>query len=258
MEKLAAVNKPLYSFLCQYDGDYKKLVENDSEDLPAPRLLEVKNTAHIMMINNDAGNRWVNGSLGIIEKIDEDSIWVKFENGNHCLVERERWENKDPDGNVVGWYEQFPMQLAYAITIHKSQGKTFDSICINICNGAWAHGQVYVALSRCKSLDGITIFRPIMNSDVIVDPVVTIFLNDGTITIENQPQYSIREILDIAVSKRKRIRMRYTNADNETAYRTVVRLSYIENDNSMFRGFYTNETHPRNFKFEKVSDIIIL
>ena len=258
MEKLAAVNKPLYSFQCQYDGDYKKLVENDSEDLPAPRLLEVKNTAHIMMINNDAGNRWVNGSLGIIEKIDEDSIWVKFENGNHCLVERERWENKDPDGNVAGWYKQFPMQLAYAITIHKSQGKTFESICINIGNGAWAHGQVYVALSRCKSLDGITIFRPIMNSDIIVDPVVTIFLNDGTITIENQPQYSIREILDIAVSKRKRIRMRYTNTDNETAYRTVVRLSYIENDNSMFRGFYTNETHPRNFKFEKVSDIIIL
>ena len=257
-EKLSTLNGELFSFRCEYDGDYSALVINESEDLPAPILLEVKQKAHIMMITNDAGNRWVNGSLGIIDKIDEGSIWVRFENGKRVLVERTTWENKNPNGETTGFYKQFPMQLAYAITIHKSQGKTFDSICINICNGAWDHGQVYVALSRCKTLEGITLLSPITNEDIIVDPVITTFLNDGNISIETQLQYSIKETLDAAISEHKRVKMKYTNADNITTDKIVGRLSYVDSEKNLFKGFYDNENHPRNFRVDNIIDITIL
>ena len=256
-ERLAMLNGELFTFQCEYDGDYSALVRNQSEDLPAPILLEVKQKAHIMMITNDAGNRWVNGSLGVIDKIDEGSIWVRFEDGKRVLVERTTWENKNPNGEVTGSYKQFPMQLAYAITIHKSQGKTFDSICINICNGAWDHGQVYVALSRCKTLEGITLLSSIITDDIIVDPVITKFLDDRIITIENQPQYSIKETLDVAISEHKRVKMKYTNADNITTDKIVGRLSY-GNTEGTFKGFYDNENHPRNFRVDNITDIIIL
>lgn len=210
------------------------------------------------MITNDAGNRWVNGSLGVVEKTDKDSIWVRFENGKRVLVERTTWENKDPNGQITGFYKQFPMQLAYAITIHKSQGKTFDSICINICNGAWEHGQVYVALSRCKTLEGITLLSSIITDDIIVDPVITKFLDNRIITIENQPQYSIKETLDVAISEHKRVKMKYTNADNITTDKIVGRLSYVDQERTLFKGFYDNEPHPRNFRVDNIIDITFL
>jgi ATP-dependent DNA helicase PIF1 len=153
-------------------------------NLPAPKSLLLKAGAQVMMVKNDLFGRWVNGSIGKIEYVDDSEIRVRFRDGSVQLVERVVWEQKqyewDKKANiisfsVVGTYRQFPMRLAWAITIHKSQGLTFDTITIDLGKGAFAHGQLYVAISRCKTLDGIKLKRKIQLSDVMVDDDVTSF-----------------------------------------------------------------------------------
>lgn len=165
---------------------FKGIVEgNFSENnLPAPKTLVLKKGAQVMMVKNDPFGRWVNGSIGKIEDVDESEIKVRFPDGNVYVVERQVWEQKqyewDKKANtisfsVTGIYKQFPMRLAWAITIHKSQGLTFDSVTIDLGKGTFAHGQLYVALSRCKTLDGIRLKRKIQLKDVMVDEDVTGF-----------------------------------------------------------------------------------
>lgn len=151
---------------------------------PVNYQLKVKVGAQIMMLNNDGRNRWVNGTLGIIKSIDKsmksnsDIIYVEMENGQIAEVEPYKWElfkykwNEDLnqiDTEKVGSFSQYPMKLAWAVTIHKSQGKTFDNVMIDLGYGAFAPGQLYVALSRCKTIDGISLIRPVRKTDVLVD-----------------------------------------------------------------------------------------
>ena len=146
--------------------------------------LKLKVGAQIMMLNNDSKNRWVNGSIGIVEDIIKNisdnkyKIYVKMQNGKTEIVEQHKWElfkykwNKDLniiETEPAGSFSQYPMKLAWAITIHKSQGKTFDSILIDLGYGAFAPGQLYVALSRCKDLEGISLTKPIKKTDIIID-----------------------------------------------------------------------------------------
>lgn len=153
-------------------------------NLPAPKTLVLKRGAQVMMVKNDPGGRWVNGSIGKIETIDDLEIRVRFKDGSLHYVERVVWEHKiyvwDKHAHTItfsveGTYKQFPLRLAWAVTIHKSQGLTFDDITIDLGKGAFAHGQLYVALSRCKTLAGIRLSRKILLSDVIVDESVTNF-----------------------------------------------------------------------------------
>jgi hypothetical protein len=145
---------------------------------PTDLLLELKVGAKIMMVRNDKWGRWVNGTVGRIAMLTDGLIQVDIE-GSRYTVERERWENirhvynrreRRVVQDVVGVFEQYPMRLAWAITIHKSQGHTLEKVCIDLGRGAFTHGQTYVALSRCTSLDGILLRRPIKASDIILDP----------------------------------------------------------------------------------------
>ena len=146
--------------------------------------LKLKVGAQIMMLNNDSKNRWVNGSIGVVEDIIKNisdnkyKIYVKMQNGKTEIVEQHKWElfkykwNKDLniiETEPAGSFSQYPMKLAWAITIHKSQGKTFDSILIDLGYGAFAPGQLYVALSRCKDLEGISLTKPIKKTDILID-----------------------------------------------------------------------------------------
>ena len=116
-----------------------------------------------MFVKNDSAGRWVNGTVGIVESLSDERIMVKV--GSSCYpVEREKWktigyEFNETDDKIIekplGNYTQFPLQLAWATTIHKSQGKTLERVIIDLGNGAFAAGQLYVALSRCKTLSGI-------------------------------------------------------------------------------------------------------
>jgi ATP-dependent exoDNAse (exonuclease V) alpha subunit len=161
-------------------------IEENSKVFPAEHELVVKKNAQVMMLNNDAKNRWVNGSIGIVEDIksisdsDKLSIYVRFPHDRVEIVKPHKWElfkykwNEEKEvveTESVGFFKQYPLRLSWAITIHKSQGKTFDNVIIDMEYGAFAPGQLYVALSRCTSFDGIILSRPLTKRDILAPTI---------------------------------------------------------------------------------------
>ncbi|MDR3275141.1 MAG: AAA family ATPase [Endomicrobium sp.] len=158
-------------------------IEEDTKSLPAEYELIIKKGAQVMMLNNDSKNRWVNGSIGVVEDIknsifsDKTLIHIKFPNGKIEYAEPYKWElfkykwnekQERIETESIGFFKQYPLKLSWAVTIHKSQGKTFNNIIVDMEYGAFAPGQLYVALSRCMSLNGITLSRPLSKRDILV------------------------------------------------------------------------------------------
>lgn len=165
----------------------------DKSSYPTEPNLVLKKGAQIMMLKNDSQKRWVNGTLGIIKNLAENDVEVEIE-GTTYVIEKVTWEvveyqyNKDTkgiDAVVTGAFTQYPLKLAWAITIHKSQGQTLDNVIIDLGTGAFAHGQTYVALSRCKSIENITLKSKIRQSDIILDPRVAQFIMKRTVHLRN-------------------------------------------------------------------------
>ena len=161
--------------------------EFPESSLPTPMELEVKTGAQVLFIKNDKERRWVNGTLGtIIGFGDEEDgiIYVRTEDGRDFDVQREIWSNvryifnekeQKIEEEEIGSYQQFPLRLAWAITVHKSQGLTFNNVKIDFTGGVFAGGQTYVALSRCTSLQGISLQEPIRRENIFVRTEVTNF-----------------------------------------------------------------------------------
>ena len=161
----------------------------EAERLPSPINLTLKIGARVMFTKNDEGRRWVNGTLGVVRGIDEPIVLVEpvsGPKGGTVEVRRTSWMSYryvyDPEKDKIvteetGSYTQFPLMLAWAVTIHKSQGKTLDNALIDLGSGAFASGQVYVALSRCRSLEGITLARPLRRGDIRCDPLIKRFFS---------------------------------------------------------------------------------
>lgn len=186
--KLNQLVSPEFTYLGTIEGDFPK------KALPTDTVLKFKQGAQVMFVKNDLSRRWVNGTIGKVYSLDKDSIHVEItENGTQSIypVGIEKWEilkykfdsiSHRLDTEVVGAFTQYPLRLAWAVTIHKSQGLTFDSVVIDLGYGAFAYGQTYVALSRCTSYEGISLKKRIGRSDVRVDSEVNrYFSNFGTL-----------------------------------------------------------------------------
>jgi len=174
-----AINRERLSKLPGREIAYEAVSSGKFEEsaYPTDTSLKLKKGAQVILIRNDPNKQWVNGTLAKVIALSEDSIVVDI-GGRACDVPVVRWDkieysyNEDEDkieDEVVGAFAQYPLKLAWAITIHKSQGQTFDKVIIDLGSGAFTHGQLYVALSRCTCLDGIKLKRPVRPSDIIFD-----------------------------------------------------------------------------------------
>ncbi len=176
-KKLAELPGEPVIFSGEITGDFPE------SSLPTSQELVLKPGAQIIFIKNDFDRRWVNGTIGIISGFDpfEETLYVITDDGKECDVKRESWRNirykyneekKQIEEEELGTFTQYPIRLAWAITIHKSQGLTFSRAVIDFTGGVFAGGQAYVALSRCTSLEGIQLKKPVSRADVFVRPEI--------------------------------------------------------------------------------------
>lgn len=184
--RMAALPVEVFVYHAEIKGKF------DQGAYPTEPNLALKVGTQVMMLKNDSMKRWVNGTLGIVSGLTATTIEVSID-GITYTVDRASWEVIDYQYNkkdnkieaiVTGSFIQYPLKPAWAITIHKSQGQTFDRVNIHLGNGAFAHGQTYVALSRCTSLSGITLKTKIRSKDVIVDPKVSKFAFENVKTMQ--------------------------------------------------------------------------
>ena len=202
--------------------------------LPAPLELTLKEGAQIMLTNNDSKGRWINGSLGKVKKIKprEDLVIVESEAGEIWKVAPYTWEMfryywDEEKGQVaselVGSYEQFPMILAWAITIHKSQGKTFEKVVVDLDRGVFANGQLYVALSRCTSLEGLVLKQACQRKQMLLDWEVVKFLN-GREYEKAEKKMSLtakRKLIEEAIEKGRKIEIVYLKSNGDRSKRVI-------------------------------------
>ena len=190
-KRLKSLKGEMHSYEGIISGDF------DERSYPAPHVLDLKESAQVMLTSNDSSGRWFNGTVGVIHKIENTdgivSIFVKLENGQIVEVEPNKWEmykfsfdrlSQKITSEISGSFTQYPLILSWAVTIHKSQGKTFNKVIVDMGTGAFAHGQTYVALSRCTTLSGLVLRVPIEKRHILLDYRVVTFLNNYNFGVE--------------------------------------------------------------------------
>lgn len=250
----------------------------DVKVLPTDRELLVKKGAQIMFVNNDREGRWVNGTMGKVVDIekeeDEHVIFVELADGDIVDVTLHTWEMfrfvynnsfNRLESEIVGSFIQYPLMLAWAITIHKSQGKTFEKVIIDMDRGAFAHGQTYVALSRCTNLEGIVLMRPITKGHILLDWKVVKFLTEFQYKKSEQKMgFSDKSLLiEKAIKDKKKLEMVYLKSNDERSKRTVIpeKLAEMEYMGKSFlgvEGYDFLRKDERVFRVDRILELKIV
>jgi ATP-dependent DNA helicase PIF1 len=264
LEKLGA---PLHIFVGKIEGDF------GNEYLPTSIELQVKVGAQIMMLNNDSDGRWVNGTIGEISDIVEDAngnrvIVAELQDGPAEIVPytweiyRYTIEDGSMQSEVIGTFTQYPLMLAWAITIHKSQGKTFDKVIIDIGRGTFAHGQMYVALSRCTTFNGIILKKPVLKKHIWTDFKVVDFLTryqyqkaEQRLTLDKKV-----EIIKKAIENKTLLQIVYLKPDDEKSRRTIrpYTIGQMEYGGKTYlgvRAFCLTRKEERTFRVDRILEI---
>lgn len=195
-EHMQALKTPEFTYQGKIEGDFPE------NNLPTAFRLTLKEGAQVIFIRNDKEGRWYNGTIGKVTRLSDDQVYVALETGEEMDVLPEIWENmqytynekdKKVEEKVLGTFMQIPIKPAWALTVHKSQGLTFNHVVIDFVGGAFTGGQTYVALSRCTSLEGITLLKPLSERDIIVSMAVVDFSR----------QFNNRQILNDAMEQER-------------------------------------------------------
>ncbi|MFH1454664.1 MAG: AAA family ATPase [Armatimonadota bacterium] len=260
-----------YYYKGEIQGDF------DSKYLPTPAELCVKIGAQIMMLNNDLRSRWINGSIGRIVDIehdreyDKDIIIVELIDGNIVKVSPHTWEifnfflNEETnsiEAKTVGSFTQYPLKLAWAVTIHKSQGKTFNKVIIDIGKGTFAHGQMYVALSRCTSLEGIVLKKPIQKKHIFMDWRVVKFVTKYQYKISEKTCSTKDkiEIIENAIKSKSKLDVIYLKPNDEKSKRIirpefVGEMEYLGKTYLGVKAFCFNRKESRTFRVDRILEM---
>ncbi|MFW6140695.1 MAG: WYL domain-containing protein [Acidobacteriota bacterium] len=269
-EQLQKIKGELFSYEGQIQGVFQ------DRELPTEKDLSFKIQSQVMLLNNDSEGRWVNGSVGkIVDVFEDDEGWdmieVELSDGSVVNVEPFTWEifeyrYNEKTGNLetetVGSFTQYPLRLAWAITIHKSQGKTFNRVVIDIGKGTFSPGQMYVALSRGTALEGIVLKKEIQKKHVFMDWRIIDFLTkyQYRLSDERMPLEQKVDFLNKAIRENKNLEIVYLKSKDEKSKR-VIKPHFVGDllyKDKTFLGveaycYLRNET--RNFRVDRILEM---
>lgn len=270
-EHLGRLKSPIRSYRAEVSGRF------DGHAFPAEETLTLAEGAQVMLLNNDTLGRWVNGSMARVEEIapDEESgmdvFHVSLPDGRVEEVRPYGWDifhfsfnadSKRIETETLGTFTQYPVKLAWAVTIHKSQGKTFDRVIIDMGRGAFAHGQTYVALSRCRSLEGLSLARPVQKNHVWMDWKIVRFMtrHQYAASEKQTPLDRKMEILRHAIADRTPLDIVYLKSSDEKSRRRILprQLGPMEFQGKPFTGLeahcFTRQA-DRVFRVDRILEL---
>ncbi len=189
-QRLNALPGNVHQYHARINGSMKKSA------FPTEEILQLKVGAQVVLLRNDKDRRWVNGTIGYVHALKDEGVSVRV-NGIVYTLAQETWEEicytydpttKKVEAQVVSSFTQYPIRLAWSLTIHKSQGQTYDSVALDLTTGTFVPGQLYVALSRCTSFGSLYLTEPIKQEHVMVEPKITAFM-EGRGIIPTETKY---------------------------------------------------------------------
>jgi hypothetical protein len=267
-KRLAGLKGRPYTFTGSIEGDFGQ------EYLPTAIELQVKVGAQVMMLNNDTEGRWVNGSIGKITGITQNNkgdyvIIAELADDDEVEITPFTWEifrffveAGGLQSEVIGKFTQYPLMLAWAVTIHKGQGKTFDRVIIDVGNGTFAHGQMYVALSRCTTLGGIVLKKPALKKHIWTNYQVMDFLTKYQYKKAETacPVDSKIEVIRKAIENEASLEIVYLKPSDEKTIRivrpeAVGEMEYLGKKYLGMRAFCLKRNDDRVFRIDRILEI---
>lgn len=264
-KKLDKIKEKEYIFEGKIKGKFEE------KYLPTEIEIRLKKGARVMMLNNHSKGKWINGTLGTITKINKKGVEVRIDKGREEKVSPFTWEvfrsvynekTNTIEKETIGTFTQLPLKLAWAVTIHKGQGKTFDRVIVDIGRGAFAYGQIYVALSRCRTFSGLILKKPLKRTHVLMDWRVVKFLTNlqYNLSARKIPTEDKITLLKTAAKNKEKVEIIYLKSKDEKSRRLILpeKIKPMKYEGYEFLGlkaFCFLRQEERIFRIEKILEI---